>query len=292
MKDTENKISLRPLLAEDIPEAMKLKDAEGWNQTVKDWQVFVEGQQNINLIAELEGETTGTVTAINYGNAVAWLGMMIVDPTYRGLGISRKLMSTTIDQLKENNCESIKLDATPQGRPVYVKLGFVEEYTIYRMVHQDFDQVPDVDMNSGHIEPVTALHISDIIDLDHKIFGANRSPLLRGLISNYPERSFVLIRDSQVAGFVLGRAGTRFSQIGPVMAVNDKDAIALFTTALQTLKNQSIVIDLLEEKVQVSDWLTSIGFASQRPLYRMYLENNPYPGRPDSQYAICGPEFG
>ena len=292
MKDNKNEISLRPLLAEDIPEAMKLKDAEGWNQTVKDWQVFVEGQQNINLIAELEGETTGTVTAINYDNAVAWLGMMIVNKAFRGLGISRNLMSTTIEQLNKNNCESIKLDATPQGRPVYVKLGFVEEYTIYRMVHQDFDQVPDFDMDSGRIEPVANSHISDIIDLDRKIFGANRSQLLKEMINNYPERSFVLIRDGQVAGFVLGRAGTRFSQIGPVMTANDKDAMALFSSALKPLKNQSIVIDLLEDKIQVSDWLTSIGFASQRPLYRMYLEKNPYPGKPDSQYAICGPEFG
>lgn len=292
MIDKTNNISLRTLLAKDIREAMRLKDAEGWNQTEKDWNIFLGNTKNINLIATVDNETAGMVTAINYDNAVAWLGMMIVDNNFRGLGISRQLMTTAIETLKQNNCKSIKLDATPQGRPVYLKLGFIEEYTINRMVNLNFDHGPIQKMISDLTEPVAASEISEIIDLDHRIFGVDRSQLIRQLINDYPERSILLKRHGKIEGVILGRAGTRYSQIGPVMATNDEDAKILIASALQGLHNQPVVIDVLEDKAQVVDWLISIGFVTQRPFYRMYLDKNPFPGKPSNQYLICGPEFG
>jgi hypothetical protein len=39
-------------------------------------------------------------------------------------------------------------------------------------------------------------------------------------------------------------------------------------------------------------WLISIGFTEQRELIRMYRGKNAYPGTPEKQFAILGPEFG
>jgi hypothetical protein len=52
------------------------------------------------------------------------------------------------------------------------------------------------------------------------------------------------------------------------------------------------VVDVLNDKKQLINWLNAFGFRSQRHFVRMYLDANPLPGRPENQYLICGPEFG
>jgi hypothetical protein len=39
-------------------------------------------------------------------------------------------------------------------------------------------------------------------------------------------------------------------------------------------------------------WLAAIGFIEQRPFTRMYRGVNRFPGVPEKQFAILGPEFG
>ncbi len=292
MNNKSQKVYLRSLQREDLPEAMRLKESEGWNQTEKDWEVFLEGKQNINYVAEVKNKTVGTLTAINYENRVAWLGMMIVDRNYRGMGISRKMMSTAIERLQQENCTSIKLDATPEGRHVYIKLGFIEEYTIFRLVHPHLTLPQSLETDTAEIKSASEKDIPEIINLDDAIFGANRGDLIRHLVLNNPDKSFVLRDGRDIKGFALGRDGTRFTQVGPVVASNKKVAGALMLKALQPLQGKSVVIDILEDKSNTLKWLLEMGFENQRPFYRMFLGENKFPGKPESLYAICGPEFG
>src|SRR4030095_5289656 len=122
---------LRSMQPGDIDSAMKLSEAEGWNQTEKDWELFLENDGNICLVAESGNMVVGTTTAINYSNQVAWIGMVLVNKEFRGRGISQSLLTRVIEKLER--CKSIKLDATPQGQQVYKKLGFEDEYLIDRM---------------------------------------------------------------------------------------------------------------------------------------------------------------
>ncbi|MCK4464298.1 MAG: hypothetical protein KAU83_01195, partial [Bacteroidales bacterium] len=65
-------VTLRSMHYNDIDIAMHLKNAEGWNQTEKDWELLIGNPQNICLVAEYEQKVIGTATAINYSNEVAW----------------------------------------------------------------------------------------------------------------------------------------------------------------------------------------------------------------------------
>jgi Acetyltransferase (GNAT) family len=68
---------------EDIPEAMQLKDAAGWNQTTADWARFLSASPEGCFVAEREGRVVGTSTSIVYEGRFAWIGMVIVDSQYR-----------------------------------------------------------------------------------------------------------------------------------------------------------------------------------------------------------------
>ena len=84
----------------DIVSAMKLSNAEGWNQTEKDWRLFVENTENVCMVAECNNKIIGTTTAINYSNQFAWIGMVLVDKEYRGQGVSKALLTNIFKKLE------------------------------------------------------------------------------------------------------------------------------------------------------------------------------------------------
>ncbi len=123
---------LRQMTARDLPAGMRLKEIAGWNQTRGDWERFLLASPQGCFVAEADGEVVGTAATISYEGRFAWIGMVLVDPARRGQGIGTKLLEKAIEYLDGCGIPSMKLDATPQGKPLYEKLGFVTEYEIER----------------------------------------------------------------------------------------------------------------------------------------------------------------
>jgi GNAT superfamily N-acetyltransferase len=281
---------LRPMELSDIGSAMKLSTAEGWNQTERDWKLFIENPDNVCMVAECGNKVIGTTTTINYSNQVAWIGMVLVDKEYRGLGVSKSLLTNIFKNLE--SCKSVKLDATPEGQQVYKKFDFKDEYLIARMTNSSMKDLPSDDGNDILPEPIQLKHIPEIIALDEIIFGANRTQLIKSLVREYPDKGWLMKRNNEITGFALGRDGNKYHHIGPVVAANTADAKALIAKVLKKLSNQPVVADVLCDKEDLIAWLSSIGFVKQRHFTRMYRKENTVAGKAGEQYLICGPEFG
>ncbi len=204
-------IRLRVMTIDDIPEAMRLKDIAGWNQTAPDWQRFLSATLDGCFVAEHEGRVIGTTTTIIYEGRFAWIGMVLVEPQFRGLGIGTALLERAISYLDAQGVPCMKLDATPQGRVLYEKLGFVPEYENERWILQ---REPD-----ETIIPHVPVRIEDVLELDREVFGADRSRLLRSLAAEAPELCLAVRRTESGArhgepagpdcGIALSRQGGR-----------------------------------------------------------------------------------
>jgi len=151
---------IRRMLPGDLGEAISLGFAEGWNQTEKDWMLILDNPLNICIVAEHNNKIAGTAIAFCYANDVAWIGMVLVDKSLRGQGAGKMLLMYLIDNLQ--HIESIKLDATPAGQPLYSNLGFIEELKIFRMTNTCVDDFP---LGSSINEPVNTQeqNLPDII---------------------------------------------------------------------------------------------------------------------------------
>jgi GNAT superfamily N-acetyltransferase len=280
---------IRPMITNDLNQAISLSDSEGWNQTEKDWKLLLENPLNICIVAEYNYKVVGTATALNHSNKIAWIGMVLVDKSFRGLGVGKMLLTNIIGTLK--NVESIKLDATPAGLPLYENLGFIDEYKIYRMINplsqsfkkQGFSYEP---------ESMNLDSFSDVIKLDERIFGTARTYLLQTLFRNYPGKAYLIKRNNDLDGYMFGREGTRFNYIGPVCTFSNDSARILISKALESLDHQPVALDILQDKEDLIKWLESLGFVKHRHFIRMYLKCNFYPGLIEYQYLISGPEFG
>ncbi len=282
-------ISIRKMEMADIEPAMKLKEAEGWNQTEMDWALLCSHNPELCLVAETGGEMAGTVTAINFENKVAWIGMMLVNRNHRGKGLSKLLLNTIIKKL--SSCKSIKLDATAAGKKVYDKLGFVDEYGIARMTTQNLIQPTNID---AALEPkeLTPTKLKDVVLYDEKAFGVNREKVLNFLLKNQTEKAWYLEENDRVTGYILSRPGCNFTQVGPVVANTLNNAKALLFSVLNKMEGQPVVVDVMEEHKELIAWFEGLNFTVQRSFRRMYLKANPFAGSPKQQVLIAGPELG
>lgn len=276
----------------DIPAGMRLKEIAGWNQTASDWERFLEASPQGCFVAEHDGRVCGTATTISFENRVAWIGMVLVDPEYRGQGIGTRLLVRAIEYLNDLQITAIKLDATPQGKPLYEKLQFVAEYEIERWTLRRPASEMAKQSGSGSREPLSQELLESIFDADRESFGADRSPLLKSLHGDAPEFTAGIWNAGGIEGYALGRRGSFADHLGPWMARNGTTARSLLETFLARSRREVVVVDSLKSNAAGGELLRSFGFSYSRPLTRMYRGRNDHPGRPDLLCAILGPEFG
>jgi ribosomal protein S18 acetylase RimI-like enzyme len=272
----------------DLSAGMRLKNIAGWNQTKDDWERFLQADAEGCFVAEWNGQVAGTVATIIYESRFAWIGMVLVDPQWRGKGIGTALLLKAIDHLDAKKVPCVKLDATPQGKPIYVRLGFRIEYEIER---HSLMREAGPEVSPGTVAG-DAGNIETLLEMDREVFGADRSALLRSVAGSAPELVNIARPGGAVKGFVLGRKGSRADHLGPWVASNAIAAQEVLEGFLLRSRRQVAIVDVARDNPWASALLAAKGFQFSRSLTRMYRGENAHPGRPDLLGAILGPEFG
>jgi GNAT superfamily N-acetyltransferase len=283
---------LRAMTKRDIPDAQCLKEIAGWNQTETDWERFLEAGEAGCFVAELDGQVCGTATTISFENRFAWVGMVLVDPACRGRGIGTRLLAQTIEYLDAQRIPCIKLDATPQGRPLYEKLGFLPEYEIERWTLRRTAVQAARTSEARCCADFPPSLLKDILETDREVFGANRSFLLKSLHQQAPALTAGITSEGKLQGYTFGRKGSFADHLGPWMANNATVARALLERFLTCSIRDVLIVDWLKSNIVAGQLLRSFGFSYARPLTRMYRGENAHPGSVERVCAILGPEFG
>jgi len=285
-------IALRQMTADDVAAGMRLVREAGWNQTEEDWQLFLRLSPGRCFVAVADARVIGTVTSLGYEGEMAWISMLLVDPSTRRMGIGSRLFDRALDAVV--GCRTIALDATPAGQGLYARRGFEPRFEIDRLVTGHLPP-PDGDLPS-EVKPIAEEDWPAIAALDRPIFGADRTPVLRALWARAPRLAWAQVREGRLTGYCLGRAGSRYIQLGPVVAETTEDALALCRASMHGLAWQAVVLDVPAFQPALRAWLEGVGFSRQRSLLRMALSRTqdqaalaPQLRR---QCAIAGPELG
>lgn len=275
----------------DVLTGLRLNTLAGWNQTDADWFRFLDASPAGCFVAEQNARVLGTATTISYKDRFAWIGMVLVDPEYRKQGIGTQLLKRTIQYLDQRTIPTMKLDATPQGEPLYRKLGFVTEYEIERWILKRTTNT----IASVGPSPKVLLHdaqLQCILKLDQEAFGADRSFLLNSLRDSSPDLAIGAWSNGLPQGYAFGRSGLFADQLGPWMAKNRTVAECLLQEFLTRSLRETLLVDCLTGNPIATELLRSRGFVHSRRLTRMFRGPNAHPGNPEYLCAILGPEFG
>jgi GNAT superfamily N-acetyltransferase len=283
-------ITTRLMRPDDLDACMELRESVGWNQQRRDWELFLSFRPEGCFVAVAGSKVVGTVTTIDYDARFSWIGMVIVHPEFRRRGIGTALLERAIASLEA--CETIKLDATPAGKKVYDRLGFVDEYGLVRLTGTArISGAAPEDADPG-ITPLTSEHLPVVAEFDAPIFGADRHRVLAAWRERAPRYARILLRDNRVRGYCMGRPGRNYETIGPVVAADPGTALALIRTVLREIGPRPACIDCFDHSPDFLRALENLGLSPQRPFIRMFRGPNRYPGIPSRQWAVCGPEIG
>jgi predicted N-acetyltransferase YhbS len=281
-----DELEIRPLTEEHISAGMRLSRLAGWNQTESDWRRVLKHDPQGCFVACLDNRVVGTTTSTVYGTDLAWIGMVLVDPDHRRRGIATQLMEVTIRTLRSRGVKTIKLDATPEGRPVYAALGFTEETRIERWMGTRPAGKADFQIWRPEVR-------QKVMALDRRAFGAERVALLDSLIVDSSVMPLTIsASEGELQGYALARRGTLACYIGPVVATDQQTAASLLDGMFDQLNGREVFIDINTRFQAAAQIIGTRGFVKQRDFMRMRFGPENSLETSALIFAIAGPEIG
>jgi len=298
-------IDIRLLTHNDVESALALSASCGWNQRAAEWHMMLQIAPAGAFKAATPDGIVGTAIGIDYGN-FGWIAMMLVNPAYRSRGLGARLLEAAMDAIPRDL--PIRLDATPLGRPLYERYGFILESSLTRHVRPAGEsQSP---LRNGTVRPLVESDLSEVMQTDERISGAHRHSPLRWAFGDAPRYAWIAAKGDSLrepaspergarrrhtSGYCLGRGGRLFDHLGPIVADTSETASALAAAAIGESRGCSLVIDAHDTHDEFVAWLRTERFEPQRPLYRMCRAGGrPAPNRHAEtliEFAIMGPEF-
>jgi len=269
--------------------ALALSTRIGWNQARPDWDYMLAAGEGVGLAAD--DALVATAMALPYGG-FAWICMVLVDPGYRRQGLATRLMEAVVAR-QEAAGRVPGLDATPDGREVYRRIGFRDDYRSgrYRAERAAPAAVGAPGPAALTVRPLAEGDLAAVAAIDRGAFGGDRSDLLAQLLGRVPGTPQGAWRGGALAGYVFAREGREAHQVGPLVAVDSAVAAALARAALSRIAGP-VCLDAPDGQGDFVAWLRASGFAPQRPFFRMYRGRSRGFDDPRLVYAIAGPELG
>jgi GNAT superfamily N-acetyltransferase len=299
-------LDFRDMTEADVEEGLRLSRASGWNQTVEDWRLLLALGPGLFRVAVQDGRVVASGGAVCYGDALAWICMILVEPEARGRGLGTRIFDEVLvrceAEVRAGRLRCVGLDATPAGHGIYAQRGFVDASSpgLVRMraeptaTERKGSGLELCSRQQGTIQDLTPLSPSDleaVLSRDREVFGADRSPVLRWAFGAAPGLACVVREAGRVRGYCFGRHGDHSDQVGPVVADDAALARDLVLACLSRPRSRPLVLDARVEPAWLAT-LGELGFREQRPFTRMYWGDARLEARPALEPVVFGPEFG
>jgi ribosomal protein S18 acetylase RimI-like enzyme len=114
---------IRPMTLADLDTAVELSRAQGFRDRRLFWRFVMKVATCRPLVGTVNGDLVATGLATANGS-VGWLGGIVVGAEFRRRGYGRAITEELITGLRETGCETISLESTDAGRPMYERMGF------------------------------------------------------------------------------------------------------------------------------------------------------------------------
>lgn len=264
---------------------LRLSRLAGWNQEAADWRFLLEAGRGTGIWSP-DGRLAATLVELDHAPSWTWIGMVLTDPDFRRRGLASWLMRRGLERIASAGRVAV-LDATPAGENVYRPLGFAGTERISRYFHPAAEGRAVREAGSG------ADWAEAVERRDRAAFGADRGRLLRHLAGREPSLFRVWRNeDDAVAGYLLGRNGTRAFQLGPLVGPDASVAEALLQDGLSRLGGAPVYLDVYDRHTVLARHLEATGWTRERGFLRMSRGGAEPTADAAMLFATAGPELG
>ena len=220
-----------------------------WPHRANDWDMLRSIGTGTVAIDDI-GRAVGSAMWFDYGASFATIGMVITAPRLQVRGTATWLMDRVLQDIGNRN---IGLNATRAAKRLYRVLGFQPECPVYQHQGRVFPP-PTTETAAVERQPGD---LSDILLLDREAFAADRSRALVRLAA--VSKIIALVRGGKLVAYSFCREFGRGVVVGPVIAANDGDAIAVVRPHLLDHAGRFVRLDTREESGDFPQFLTLSG---------------------------------
>lgn len=235
----------------ELDQLHALSIAVGWPHRSEDWQFLRRVGKGI-VAQDGIGRVLGSAMWFPNGDNFATIGMLITSPRLQANGTGQWLMRHALTELEGYN---LGLSATRAAYRLYLSLGFEAERTVYQCQGEAIE--PDVAAGGGGVRAVGPDDLVPVAKLDREAYGADRLPVLAGLLEH--SRAVGLFRNGGLKAFALCRPFGRGHVIGPVVAGNDQDAIAVTRPFVGEHAGRFLRLDTRQKEGGFAEFLSRCG---------------------------------
>src|SRR5262249_52273061 len=209
-------LDIQPIDVSQCDAVYPLSVEAGWNQTVADWRFMLQAGRGFGCMAR-DGRWAASSLVLPLGEGLAWISMVLVTKSRRREGLGTTLLRRCIEEARATG-RTPGLDATEQGRPIYLPLGFRDLYSIARWHfggRPSEQPLPD----GIRLRSIVQGDLGELGLYDRARSAMDRAALLAHLVARQPSRAWLATAASgALVGFVLGREGRAATSLGPVVA--------------------------------------------------------------------------
>ncbi len=220
----------------DLEQLHALSISVGWPHRGEDWQFLREVGMGVVATDDI-GRIMSSAMWFRQSPALATIGMVITSPRLQTQGTGLWLMEYALQDLEGVD---LRLNATRAAQRLYLSLGFMPEKKVYQCqgVVTDAPVEPDF---SGDLRVLGPDDLAAVMALDATAFGVARADVIEKVMAH--SRGYGLFRDGVLKAFALCRRFGRGHVVGPVVASDDADAIAVVSPHIREHEGRFLRLD-------------------------------------------------
>jgi GNAT superfamily N-acetyltransferase len=222
-----------------------------WPHRAQDWEMLRELGRGVAAVDEI-GRIVGSAMSFECGSDFATFGMVITVPRLQVHGTARWLMDHLLEMVGNRR---VGLNATRAAKRLYRPMGFKPECGLFQCQGRVV-ALPDV-AYSTDVSERCAGDIADILELDRKAFGADRSRVLSKLA--VLSKVYALSSEGVLKAYAFCRPFGRGYVVGPVVASNDQEAIAVVAPHLRAHEGDFVRLDTRDVQGELGRFLHLAG---------------------------------
>jgi len=260
MEQAHGKIDIRTMSKEHCQPVLDIINAEGWEYELMDIERILDVDPDDPVVALAGNEVVGGVTVACHKNRGV-LGHVVVKNGWRKYGIGKKMMVEVLRRLDAKGIGIIELYSVPDAVDFYRKLGFrkISDLRIYKgNVKRRKSTMP----SHMEIRELAARDLGDVIEMDRRISGFDRSNIIEKLMLPHLRSCVGLFEGGKLMGFALGRSAEVEAEIGPWIMERPERGSGeeMIAGTMERLRNVMTFVEIPGENPLANSIICDLGF--------------------------------
>lgn len=220
----------------ELEQLHALSISVGWPHRPQDWQFLRDVGKGVVATDDI-GRIMSSAMWFRQSPELATIGMVITSPRLQTQGAGLWLMEYALQDLEGVD---LRLNATRAAKRLYLSLDFRPEKKVYQCQGIVTDALREQEL-LGDVRVLGPDDVTAVTTLDTAAFGVVRSGVIEKLMSN--SRGYGLFRDGVLKAFALCRRFGRGHVVGPIVASDDEEAIAVLAPHIRDHQGRFLRLD-------------------------------------------------